>query len=126
MLRNLARQIVDKKGHFSLHADERSHLMYGLMFWLYSQLRTARSFEDFVDPPEEKASYDRPCYKLMIVFSLVAYPYGFCTGGYAPGFVRDWWNARIAAGEFVKTLEGYCFTPEAEATLLHRLASGQA
>lgn len=122
VLRTLARQIVDEKGHFSLHADERSHLMYDLMFWLYSQLRTASSFADFVDPPEEKASYDRPSYELMIVFGLEADPYGFCTGGYAPDFVRDWWNARIAAGELVKTPEGYRFTPEAEATLLHRLA----
>jgi hypothetical protein len=121
MMRTLARQIVDEKGHFSLHADERSHLMYGLMFWLYSQLRTAGSFKDFVDLPE-KPSYDRPCYELMIVFDLVADPYGFCTGGYAPGFVRDWWDARIAAGDFVKSPEGYRFTPEAEATLLHRLA----
>lgn len=122
VLRTLARQIVDEKGHFSLHADERSHLMYDLMFWLYSQLRTASSFEDFVDAAEGKASYDKPGFELMIVFSLVAYPYDFCTGGYAPDFVRDWWNARIAAGEFVKTPEGYRFTPEAEATLLHRLA----
>ena len=84
-------------------------------------MRTASSFEDFVDRPEEP-SYDRPCYELMIVFDLVTDPYGFCTGGYAPDFVRDWWNARIAAGEFVKTAEGYRFSPEAEATLLHRLA----
>ena len=121
MLRTLARQIVDEKGNFSLHADEPSDLIYGLMFWLYSQLRTASSFEDFVDPPE-KPSYDRPCFELMIVFDLAADPYGFCTGGYAPGFVRDWWNARIATGEFVKTPHGYRLTPEAEATLLHRLA----
>jgi hypothetical protein len=122
MLRTLARQIVDEKSHFSLHADERSHLMYGLMFWLYSQLRTASSFEDFVDLPGENASYDRPCYKMMIVFWLADDPYGFCTGGFAPDFVRDWWNARIAAGEIVKTPEGYRFTIEAGATLLHRLA----
>jgi len=122
-LRALARQIVDAKGHFSLHADERSHLMYGLMFWLYSQLRTASSFEDFVDPPADRASYNRPCYELMIVFCLVADPYGFRTGGYAPDFVRDWWNARIAAGEIVEMPEGHRFTPEAEATLLHRLAT---
>jgi hypothetical protein len=122
MPRTLARQIVNEKGYFSLHDDERSHLMYGLMFWLYSQLRTASSFEDFVDPPEEKASYNRPCYEMMIVCSLVAFPYGFCTGGHAPDFVRNWWNARIAAGEIVKTSEGYRFTPEAEAALLQRLA----
>jgi hypothetical protein len=58
----------------------------------------------------------------MIVFDLVADPFGFCTGGYAPGFIRDWWNARIAAGEIVTMPEGYRFTPEAEAGLLHRLA----
>jgi hypothetical protein len=50
MLRTLARHVVDEKGHFSLHADERSQLMYGLMFWLYSHLHTASSFGDFVDP----------------------------------------------------------------------------
>jgi hypothetical protein len=122
ILRTLARQIVDEKGHFSLHADERSHLMFGLMFWLYSQLRTASSFEDFVGPSEEP-SYEQPCYELMMVFDLVDDPYGFRTGGYAADFVRDWWNSRIAAGEFVETRDGYRFTPEAEATLLHRLAS---
>ena len=58
----------------------------------------------------------------MIAFSLDADPYEFCTGGYAPDFVRDWWNARVAAGELVKTPEGYRFTADAEATLLHRLA----
>jgi hypothetical protein len=46
ILRALCRQIVDQKGFFALHVDERSHLMYGLMFWLYSSLCTARSFGD--------------------------------------------------------------------------------
>ena len=63
MLRTLARQIVDEKGHFSLHADERSHLTYGLMFWLYSQLRTASSFEDFVDPPGKRLPTTGPATK---------------------------------------------------------------
>jgi hypothetical protein len=122
MLRTLGRQIVDEKGGFWLHDDERSHLMYGLMFWLHSQLRTAGSFEDFVELPKEQTSYDRPCYELMITTRFVTNPYGFCTGGYAPDFVRNWWNARIAAGEIVTVSEGFRFTPEAEAVLLHRLA----
>lgn len=122
VLRILARQIVDEKGHFSLHADERSHLMYGLMFWLYSQLRTANSFEEFAHYPKGEASYDRPCYELMIVLDLVTDPYGFCTGGYAPGFVRDWWNAQVSSGEIVATPVGYRFTLEAEAALLRRLS----
>ena len=123
MLRTLALQIIDEKGFFALHADKRSHLMYGLMFWLYSQLRTASSFKDFLDPPEEKGSYSRPRYTLMIASCLSADPYGFCTGGYARDFLLDWWNARIAAGEIVKTPEGYRFTTEAGAALLHRLAT---
>jgi len=121
VLRILGRQIVDEKGGFWLHDDERSHLMYGVMFWLYSQLTTAGSFDDFVERRKEQTSYDRPCYELMITTGFVANPYGFCTGGYAPDFIRDWWNARIAAGEIVKAPEGFRFTPEAETALLRRL-----
>ena len=122
MLRRLARLIVDEKGHFSLHADENSHLMYDLLFWLYSKLTTASSFEDFLSYPEGEASYERPCYELMIAFCILAQPYEFRTGGYAPAFVRDWWDARIASGEIRKTLEGYRLTPRAETTLLRQIA----
>jgi hypothetical protein len=123
ILRALGRQIVDQKGFFALHADERSHLMYGLMFWLYSSLCTARSFEAFVHYPETGPSYASPCYELMIPVSLVAAPYGFSTGGYAEGFLRDWWNAGVAGGDIVEMAEGYRLTPKAEATLLGRLAT---
>jgi hypothetical protein len=123
ILRTLGRQIVDQKGFFALHADERSHLMYGLMFWLYSSLYTARSFEAFVYYPKTSPSYASPCYELMIAFSLVAAPYGFSTNGYADGFLRDWWNARIAGGDIVETVEGFRLTPKAEAILLRRLAT---
>jgi len=124
VLRALARQIVDEKGFFAFHDDERSHLMYALMFWLYSSLCTARSFEAFVNHPETGASYDdSPCYELMIVFDLIAEPYEFNTGGYAEGFVRDWWDACVTSGEIVEMTEGYHLTPKAEATLLGRLAT---
>jgi len=124
ILRALARQIVDQKGFFALHDDERSHLMYGLMFWLYSSLWTARSFEAFVRHPETGASYDdSPCYELMIVFALVADPYDFNTRGYAEGFVRGWWDACIASGDIIEMAEGYRLTPKAEAALLGRLAT---
>jgi hypothetical protein len=123
ILRALGRQIVDQKGFFALHADERSHLMYGLMFWLYSSLCTARSYEAFVNYPETGPSYDSPCYQLMIPFSLVAAPYSFSTRGYAEGFLRDWWNAWVAGGDIVEMAEGYRLSPKAEATLLGRLAT---
>ena len=81
--------------------------MYGLMFWLYSSLCTAKSFEAFVKRPKTSVSYASPCYELMIVFDLVADPYGFNTRGYAEGFVSDWWNARVARGDIVEVAEGY-------------------
>jgi hypothetical protein len=123
ILRVLGRQIVDQKGFFALHDDERSQLMYGLMFWLYSSLCTARSFEAFANYPETGPSYASPCYRLMIAVSLVAAPYGFSTRGYAEGFLRDWWSARVARGDIVETTEGYRLIPEAELTLLGRLAT---
>jgi hypothetical protein len=97
--------------------------MYGLMFWLYSSLCTAKSFEAFLNYPKTGASYDSPCYKLMIPFSLVAAPYGFSTHGYAEGFVRDWWDACVASGDIVETAEGYRLNPKAETILLERLAT---
>jgi hypothetical protein len=123
ILRTLGRQIVDQKGFFALHADERSHLMYGLMFWLYSSLCTARSFEAFINYPRTNPSYDSPCYELMVAFSLVAAPYGFSTNGYAEGFLRDWWDAQIASGDIVEMTDGYRLSPKAEAALLGRLAT---
>lgn len=123
VLRALGRQIVDQKGFFALHADERSHLMYALMFWLYSSLCIARSFEAFANYPRTAASYASPCYQLMIASSLLADPYGFCTRGYVEGFLRDWWDARITGGDIVETAEGYRLAPQAEAILLERLAT---
>lgn len=72
------------------------------------------------DPPEE-GLLTTACYKLMIVFSLVANLYVFFIGGYATDFVRDWWSARIAAARSSSRRPKTTFTPEAEAT--HRLAN---
>ncbi|MDI1463505.1 hypothetical protein QEZ54_21215 [Catellatospora sp. KI3] len=30
----------------------------------------------------------------MIATRIVDRPYGFCTAGYAEGFLRDWWDQR--------------------------------
>jgi len=121
VLRNLARRIVDQKGFFALHADADSQLMYGLMFWLYSQLATATSFEAYIAPPRGQAAYDPPTYEMMIAFCLVAEPYGMRTGGYGKGFVQDWWDAQVAAGALVQGPEGWRLTPEAQANLLAML-----
>jgi len=118
VLRALGRQIVDDKGHFSLHDDERSYLMYGLMFWLYSQLETATSFEDFALRPTKQNDYARPCYELMVVFGFVTQPYSFKTGGWAEGFVRKWWVTCVDCGDLIQTTEGWRLAEHAEQTLL--------
>jgi hypothetical protein len=59
---------------------------------------------------------------MMIVGGFLADPFGFCTSGYAPGFVRDWWDERIGRGEIAKTATGYSLTPTAEAVVLRQLA----
>lgn len=121
ILRHLARRIIDEKGFFALHADATSHLIYDMIFYLYSALRTAASLEDFLDGAGADATYDRPTYELMFVFSLVADPYGFHTGGYAKGFLEDWWTARLDAGAITPVPGGYRMTDTAEDALLCQL-----
>ncbi|OZI42608.1 SMI1/KNR4 family protein [Bordetella genomosp. 5] len=121
VLRALARRIVEAKGHFSLHTDPDSHLMYALMFWLYTQLATPASFEAFVARPRGAETYDEPSFELMIVFNLVKEPFGLRTGGYAQDFVRDWWNARVAAGDIVSGADGFRMSAQAERALLDAL-----
>lgn len=123
ILRALARQVVEDKGSFALDGDGQSYAMYDLIFWLYSQLATARSFEDFVRGPEVAASYDAPCYELMIVFSLADQPYGFSTGGYVEDFLREWWEERVASGAITQSAEGFRLSTEAEQTLLAVVSS---
>lgn len=121
LVRALAERIVTSKGFFALHADGDSWLMYDVMFWLYSHVATATSFEDFVHRAEGQNDYERPCYTLMITTSFVADPYGFCTGGYAEGFLRDWWDAKVEQGNIVAVDDGYRFAPDYATQLLRVL-----
>ncbi|RYE73456.1 MAG: SMI1/KNR4 family protein [Oxalobacteraceae bacterium] len=114
VLRALGRRIVDAKGHFSLHADDLSILMYGSMFWLYSQLATPKSFEDFALRAPEQMNYERPCYELMVVTGYVTQTYGFRTGGWAQDFVRAWWDASIARNDLIQNARGWQLAEHAE------------
>ena len=83
-LRTIGRQIVEAKGHFSLHADALSTLVYDIQFLLYRG-----SY-----PTISRAQYLKN-YPTIIVFGDGQ----FRTGGYAEGFVTDWLASRMTAGQ---------------------------
>lgn len=128
LIHALAERIVQEKRFFALHADRDSTLMYDMLFWLHSQLRTVTSYEDFVQLPVGQADYGRPCYPLMITTRFVGRPYGFGTAGYAEGFLRDWWDQRTASGAIVAVDDGYRFTDDHAARLVRmlRVTAGEA
>lgn len=117
-IRRLAEKIVHDKGFFALHADANSHLMYDTMFWLFSTLKLASSYEDFIHYPKKQTDYSQPSYTLMLTTSFVSQPYDFCTHGYAEGFLRDWWDKRIIDKCIVLVEDGYRFTSDYSAQLL--------
>lgn len=83
-LRTICRQIVGEKGHFSLHADELSMLVYDIQFLLYSNS----------NPTTTRAKY------LKKHPSIIAFGDGqFSTKGYAEGFITDWLESRMKAGQ---------------------------
>lgn len=97
--------------------------MYDYLFWLFTSFNQVDSFERYVrTPSQHERSYARPDYELMIAFDLASEPYGFRTGGYAPGYLGDWWNSRIASGHIVETADGHRLTDAAISTLLDELA----
>lgn len=123
-MRALAEAVVHDKGVFALHADMCSRLMYDYLFWLFTSFNRVGSFERYLrTPPQYERSYALPDYELMIAFGLVSDQYGFRTGGYAPGFLEEWWHSRIASGLIVETAHGYRLTDAAVAALLDELAT---
>lgn len=113
VVRTVAAAIVQDKGFFALHADERSWLMYDLQFLLYSHHRgverPVRSLEAWLQ------SYS----------GAIAMAHGGCfgTGGWAQHFVEDWFHARVKDGELVQAGGGWQFSPAFQAGLLQRLGS---
>ena len=105
--RNLLTELANSKGCFALHADELSHLAYDAQFYLLSKNKKVKTKEDFLkDYPEMIAGTDAD----------------ISTGGYAPGFVEDWLNERIANKQVSKKLlSGYAFSKEYEQKVLEQV-----
>ena len=86
ILRNVCQTLTLEKGYFALHADAQSHLVYDILFYLYTNSKTFTNKEDFLD-----------AYPALIAFGDGE----FSTGGYAPDFVKDWMTERLVEGAIV-------------------------
>ncbi|MEK3696355.1 Imm51 family immunity protein [Paenibacillus sp. FSL R10-2199] len=110
IIRSICTAIVEEKGHFSLHADERSTLMYDLQFWLYTSAY----------PQTNRDQY------LEVYSKIIAFGGEFSTGGYAPGFISDWLDERVRQGMIVESEGALRFTDIAEEQLLEKLKEAEA
>lgn len=106
-IRRVCTRIVQEKNHFSFHADERSHLMYDVQFWLYTNAYPATSRQQYLDTYEQ----------------MIAFGGEFGQGGYAPGFISDWLDGRIAEGHIVEENRVLRFTDEARSAVIAKLSA---
>ncbi|WP_233699014.1 SMI1/KNR4 family protein [Paenibacillus profundus] len=105
VIRTICAEIVEEKGHFSFHADERSMLMYDLQFWLYTKAYPQTTREQY----------------LAIYEKMIAFGGAFGTGGYAPAFITDWLDARLQQGQITDSYGILRFTASAAQQLIGRL-----
>ncbi|WP_372628928.1 SMI1/KNR4 family protein [Cohnella sp.] len=107
VIRHICTRIVEDKGHFSLHADELSMLMYDIQFWLYTQAYPEVTREQYLAD-----------YSDIIVFAK-----GFSTSGYAPGFITSWLDERIEQGDIANDGGILSLTGAATERLVGKLAA---
>ncbi|MGI4870611.1 MAG: SMI1/KNR4 family protein [Janthinobacterium lividum] len=108
ILRTICGKITTEKGHFSLHADELSTLVYDLQFLLYTQHQPSVTLAEYLE-----------AYPEMLVFGVGE----FRTGGYGPSFLTDWATRRQQQGWLVQNAQGAVgFTPAYQAELARQLS----
>lgn len=107
IIRTISQQLTVEKGFFALHADELSTLLYDVQFLLYSQAHPVASATAYIK-----------AYPRLIALAGS----GFSTGGYASGFIEDWFNSRHTAQQIVVSPQGHLLFSEAyERDLRQRL-----
>ncbi|MFG6476948.1 SMI1/KNR4 family protein [Microbacterium sp. P06] len=124
-IRRLGRELVNEHGFFTVRGDRSSRMLLDTMLLLLSRIAAVSGVDELLDPPGE-TSYENPSLPLMLFFAIVDEPYTFRTGGFAPGFVHEWWGDRVSSGSIRSTSEGWRFTAEAEAQLVADLERAAA
>jgi hypothetical protein len=106
-LRDLAAEVVEAKGMFMLHGDPLSQVMYDVQLWLYAHAHPTFTREAFLRD-----------YEKILVFGGE-----FSTGGYAPGFVSSWFDARVKSGAIRRVRGGLALSPATAKKVVRRLAA---
>lgn len=87
-IRGLCRKKTASQGYFALHGDEISHLVYDVVFLLYTTSHALNGPEAFLDPYRD----------------LIASGDGtFTTAGFSPSFITEYVEARTASGILLET-----------------------
>lgn len=108
ILRAVCKELTLSKGHFSLHADEYSYLVYDILFLLHTANTKVKSKQEYLK-----------VYPSFLVFGDGK----FATGGYAPAFIEDWFNKRISAGKIVTHFfSGFTFSKSYKRQIKEKLA----
>jgi hypothetical protein len=104
-------QVFDVKANFSLHNDRQSRLVFDVAAWLAS-----RADGPVVDgSPESCKALLAPWWRRDVG--------GLGMSSIAVGFVKNWWDDRLANGRFEPAGKGYRLTPAAEDDLLQQLGA---
>ncbi|TBU85603.1 SMI1/KNR4 family protein [Phytopseudomonas dryadis] len=105
-MRAIALRLLEEKRCFALHADPLSYLLYDLQFWLYQYRQRIDRRRDYLD-----------AYPALIALAGG----GFSTGGYAPGFVEDWFERRVDERLLIESRHGIVFSEAHKAWMLEQL-----
>lgn len=105
-LRSLCLAITRAKGHFSLHADDESWLVYDALFLFYTRFYGSTARDVYLE-----------AYRKLIVFGDGE----FHTGGYAPAFVEGWFDSRVSTSRMRSDRGKYEFAPSVATEVLDSL-----
>ncbi|WP_068774290.1 SMI1/KNR4 family protein [Paenibacillus sp. FJAT-26967] len=106
-IRHICTKLVRSKGYFALHADDLSYLMYDIQFAMYTELYAVNSKQQYLGAYPDILTFGAP----------------FSTGGYAEGFVAEWYEKRLEQGHIDAGDGQLAFTPEYRQTLSQRLTA---
>jgi len=112
-IRKICLKIFEEKGYFAVHDDELSRTLLDLAFWLNQSARV----EQRPTKRTEMATIIRLWHREEND--------AFGLNGYAPAFLAEWWEDRLAKGMLEGTIDNARFTDQSTDALLQKIREMQ-